>query len=141
MENRERKYTAIATATGGRNGFVKSSDGILDLKVSKPVEFGGDGGSYTNPEQLFAAGWSACFDSALGLVAGMRKVEIKSRTTAEITLGTLADGTIGLSAVLKVKIDGVERAVAERLLDAAHRVCPYSKATRNNIEVELILED
>ena len=141
MENEIKKYTAIATATGGRNGEVKSSDGIIDLKLSVPKDFGGEGGKYTNPEQLFAAGWSACFDSALNMVAGIRKLEIKSATTAEITLGTITDGSVGLSAVIKVKIEGVDKAVAQKLLEAAHRVCPYSKATRNNIDVEIILVD
>lgn len=139
MESNVKSYTAIATAQGGRSGSVKSSDGVLDLKVSVPTEFGGEGGSYTNPEQLFAAGWAACFDSALGLVANARKVQISSVTTAEVTLGNTEDGGIGLSAVLKVKIEGVDKELALKLLDAAHRVCPYSKATRNNIKVDVLL--
>jgi Ohr subfamily peroxiredoxin len=139
MESNVKSYTAIATAQGGRSGSVKSSDGVLDLKVSVPIEFGGEGGSYTNPEQLFAAGWAACFDSALGLVANARKVQISSVTTAEVTLGNTEDGGIGLSAVLKVKIEGVDKELALKLLDAAHRVCPYSKATRNNIKVDVLL--
>lgn len=139
MESNVKSYTAIATAQGGRSGSVKSSDGVLDLKVSVPIEFGGEGGSYTNPEQLFAAGWAACFDSALGLVANARKVQIRSVTTAEVTLGNTEDGGIGLSAVLKVKIEGVDKELALKLLDAAHRVCPYSKATRNNIKVDVLL--
>lgn len=139
MESNVKSYTAIATAQGGRSGSVKSSDGVLDLKVSVPIEFGGEGGSYTNPEQLFAAGWAACFDSALGLVANARKVQISSVTTAEVTLGNTEDGGIGLSVVLKVKIEGVDKELALKLLDAAHRVCPYSKATRNNIKVDVLL--
>lgn len=139
MESNVKSYTAIATAQGGRSGSVKSSDGVLDLKISVPIEFGGEGGSYTNPEQLFAAGWAACFDSALGLVANARKVQISSVTTAEVTLGNTEDGGIGLSVVLKVKIEGVDKELALKLLDAAHRVCPYSKATRNNIKVDVLL--
>ena len=141
MENKATQYTAIATATGGRNGNVKSSDGILDLKVSLPQEFGGDGGSFTNPEQLFAAGWAACFDNALISVAAARKLQVKTSTTAEVTLGAAADGSIGLSATLKVSVSGVDREVAQRLVDAAHKVCPYSKATRNNIPVDVVLVD
>jgi peroxiredoxin, Ohr subfamily len=139
MENQVRKYTAIATATGGRNGVVKSSDGILDLKVSVPKDFGGEGGSYTNPEQLFAAGWAACFDNALISVIGARKLSATSQTTVEVTLGPVKEGGLGLSAKLLVKIEGVDQVTGQKLMEAAHKVCPYSKATRNNIEVELLL--
>lgn len=137
--SKKEKYTAIATAKGGRNGQVKTEDGILDLKVSLPRELGGEGGDYTNPEQLFAAGWAACFDNALISIISARKLSATSETTAEITLGRLEEGGLGLSAVLKVKIEGVDRETAQKLVDAAHKVCPYSKATKNNVKTELVL--
>lgn len=133
-------YTAKATATGGRNGQVQSSDGLLNMDVRIPKEMGGPGGA-TNPEQLFAAGYAACFDSALQFVARAMKAPItESAVTAEVGIGKTADGQgFQLSAKLHVKIDGVERNVAQELLAAAHQVCPYSNATRGNMNVELIL--
>lgn len=133
-------YTASATATGGRNGHVKSSDGVLDLDTRIPKEMGGPGGAYTNPEQLFAAGYSACFDSALQFVARAKKVALTSSTvTAEVGISARPEGGFMLSVAMKVQIVGPERAVAEELLQEAHQVCPYSNATRNNIRVELVL--
>ncbi|MBL0911752.1 MAG: organic hydroperoxide resistance protein [Bacteroidia bacterium] len=130
-------YTAEATATGGREGHVRSSDGILDLDVRIPREMGGPGGQ-TNPEQLFAAGYSACFDSALNHVARMKKIKTGTTTvTAEVTIGSLDNGGFGLSAKLHAHIPGVTQEVAEELIQAAHQVCPYSNATRNNIQVDL----
>ncbi|QCE42880.1 organic hydroperoxide resistance protein [Psychroserpens sp. NJDZ02] len=131
-------YTAIATAKGGRSGHVKTNDGVLDLKVSVPVEFGGQDNGYTNPEQLFAAGWAACFDNALIMVAKAKKIELESTTTVEATLGALDDGSFGLSAVIKVKIDNLPTEDAKKIIEGAHRVCPYSKATKGNINVEII---
>ena len=131
-------YTAIATAKGGRSGHVKTNDGVLDLKVSVPVEFGGQDNGYTNPEQLFAAGWAACFDNALIMVAKAKKIELESTTTVEATLGALDDGSFGLSAVIKVKIDNLPAEDAKKIIEGAHRVCPYSKATKGNINVEII---
>lgn len=131
-------YTAKATATGGRDGEVSSGDGVLNLKTASPKELGGPGGAFTNPEQLFAAGYSACFDSALNLVIKKtRTVTGVTTVTAEVSLGANDAGGYGLAVTLSVHIPGVEQAVAEELVAKAHQVCPYSNATRNNIEVTL----
>jgi Ohr subfamily peroxiredoxin len=136
--SKNNNYTAIATATGGRSGHVATNDGVLDLKVSVPVEFGGQENGYTNPEQLFAAGWAACFDNAIIMVAKAKKIEIESSTTVEVTLGALENGGFGLSATIKVKIDNLSKEESKKIIDAAHNVCPYSKATRGNVPVEII---
>lgn len=131
-------YTAHATATGGRDGHVTSSDQVLDLDVRTPRELGGSGGAYSNPEQLFAAGYAACFDSALNLVARMGKVKTGVTTvTADVSIGKLDTGGFGLAVTLDVNVPGVEQAVAEELVNKAHQVCPYSNATRGNIPVTL----
>ncbi|GAB3566475.1 organic hydroperoxide resistance protein [Spirosoma luteolum] len=131
-------YTAQATATGGRNGHVTSSDQVLDLDVRMPKELGGSGGAYTNPEQLFAAGYAACFDSALNRVIRMSKVQTGTTTVeASVGIGQNGDGGFGLTVSLVVTIPGVDQAVAEELVAKAHQVCPYSNATRNNIDVTL----
>ncbi|MFC4776734.1 organic hydroperoxide resistance protein [Paenibacillus sp. GCM10023252] len=134
-------YTATVTAEGGRNGKVVSEDGNLSLDVRMPKALGGPGGEATNPEQLFAAGYAACFDSALALVIRTKKLSVDSTSvTASVSLDKdPADGGYLLSAKLNVKIAGVEADVAQQLVEAAHGVCPYSKATRGNIEVELSL--
>ncbi|CAM3922684.1 peroxiredoxin, Ohr subfamily [Pedobacter westerhofensis] len=138
MEKIEKLYTAEALATGGRNGNVKSSDGVLDLQVRTPKELGGGGGAYTNPEQLFAAGYAACFDSALSLVIRTAKVETEETTvTAQVSIGKTGSGGFGLSVKLQISIPGVTPEVAQSLAEKAHQVCPYSNATRGNIEVEL----
>ncbi|EJN08831.1 organic hydroperoxide resistance protein [Herbaspirillum sp. YR522] len=133
-------YQATATATGGREGSAKSSDGVLDIKLSTPKELGGAGGAGTNPEQLFAAGYSACFLGALKFVAGQDKVTLPA--DASIT-GTVGIGQIpagfGIEAELKISLPGLDRAVAQTLVDKAHQVCPYSNATRGNIDVTLTL--
>ncbi|SFB74197.1 peroxiredoxin, Ohr subfamily [Flexibacter flexilis DSM 6793] len=135
-------YTAQASAQGGRNGHVRSSDDVLNLEVRMPKSLGGTGGAYTNPEQLFAAGYAACFDSALNLVARMQKVAVQDTVvTANVSIGKTEAGGFGLAVALEVKIPNVERSVAEGLLQAAHAVCPYSNATRGNIEVSLKLVD
>lgn len=140
MEKIEKIYTAHATATGGRNGHVKSSDGVLDLEVRIPKEMGGSGGAYTNPEQLFAAGYAACFDSALNLVIRTQKVTAgTTAVTAEVSIGKNNNGGYGLSVKLQVAIPDVAPALAQELIEKAHQVCPYSNATRGNIEVELAL--
>ncbi len=140
MEKIEKLYTAHATATGGRNGHVTSSDGVLDLEVRMPKELGGSGGAYTNPEQLFAAGYAACFDSALNLVIRTQKVTAgTTQVNAEVSLGKNNNGGYGLSVKLLVAIPDVEPKLAQELLEKAHQVCPYSNATRGNIEVELAL--
>lgn len=131
-------YTAHATATGGRDGHVTSSDQVLNLDVRTPRELGGSGGAYTNPEQLFAAGYAACFDSALNLVIRMGKVKTGTTTVdAAVSIGKLDAGGFGLAVTLNVNVPGVEQAVAEELVAKAHQVCPYSNATRGNIDVTL----
>ncbi|MET1056845.1 MAG: organic hydroperoxide resistance protein [Pedobacter sp.] len=134
----EKLYTAEALATGGRNGHVKSSDGVLDLEVRTPKELGGGGGAYSNPEQLFAAGYAACFDSALSLVIRTGKVEAGETTvTAHVSIGKTGSGGFGLAVKLQISIPGVTPEVAQSLAEKAHQVCPYSNATRGNVEVEL----
>jgi len=134
------QYQTTVTATGGRNGHVKSEDSILDLEVRMPKELGGNGGA-TNPEQLFAAGYAACFDSALNLVMGKAKVKPSNETivNATVGIGPNAEGGFQLEAKLAVEIPGVDRETAQKLLEQAHQVCPYSNATRGNIEVALEL--
>lgn len=140
MNTIEKIYTAKATVTGGRNGHVTSSDGVLDLEVRMPKEMGGSGGSYTNPEQLFAAGYAACFDSALNLVIRTMKVQTgTTKVTAEVSLGKNNAGGYGLSVKLQVLIPDTDKQVAQELMEKAHQVCPYSNATRGNIEVILEL--
>jgi Ohr subfamily peroxiredoxin len=125
-------YTAKTHTTGGRDGVSRSSDGRLDVKLSSP----GTNGDGTNPEQLFAAGWSACFLGAVGVAAGMMKVSlpVERSVDAEVDLGT-NEGGYQLRARLNVSLPGLEREVAQALVDTAHNICPYSKATRGNIDV------
>ncbi|WP_413585237.1 organic hydroperoxide resistance protein [Bdellovibrio sp. HCB274] len=132
-------YSAVATATGGRNGRVESSDGVLNLEVRIPKEMGGSGGAFTNPEQLFAAGYAACFDSALNFVAMQQKTKITSSVNAEVGIGPNGSGGFALAVKLRAKIEGVERNIAQQLLETAHKVCPYSNATRGNVPVEIEL--
>ncbi len=134
-------YTAVATAEGGRNGHVRSSDGTLDLPVTMPKSLGGSGAAGTNPEQLFAAGYAACFGSALALVARTKKQAIEGVTiTAHVTIGSTDTGGFGLAVELHASLPGVPRETAEGLVHAAHQVCPYSVATRGNIEVKLVVD-
>lgn len=133
-------YTANATATGGREGRTKSDDGVLDFKIEIPKEMGGKGGAYTNPEQLFAAGYAACFDSALNLVARNQKIKLKDTSvTASVSIGQNSEGGFSLAVDLAVSIPEIEQETAQKLLETAHQVCPYSNATRGNIEVNLNL--
>ncbi|GAB2536998.1 organic hydroperoxide resistance protein [Spirosoma aerophilum] len=133
-------YTAQATATGGRDGRVTSSDQVLNLDVRTPRELGGSGGAYSNPEQLFAAGYAACFDSALNLVSRMAKVKTgMTSVQADVSIGKLDDGGFGLAVGLAVNIPGVDQTVAEELVAKAHQVCPYSNATRGNISVTIVV--
>jgi len=127
-------YTAKAHTTGGRDGASRTSDGRLDVKLSSP---GGPGGG-TNPEQLFAAGWSACFIGAMKVAAGKMKVALPPETAidAEVDLG-LSEGNYTLAARLNVSLPGVSRETAQSLVDAAHQICPYSRATRGNIDVAI----
>jgi Ohr subfamily peroxiredoxin len=130
-------YTATATATGGRDGRVRSDDGTIDMPVTMPKGLGGKGDPGTNPEQLFAAGYSACFGSALGLVARMQKIRPGPfDITANVALGQ-QDGGYGLAVELVGKFPELPREEAEKLMHTAHQVCPYSRATRGNIEVTL----
>ena len=130
-------YTASATATGGRTGHAVTSDGALEVDLVVPSELGGDGGPGTNPEQLFAAGYSACFLSALSLMAGKRGIDTSAATvTADVSLRSEGRG-FGLAVDLRVRMPGVERELAEKLVAKAHEVCPYSNATRGNIDVKL----
>jgi Ohr subfamily peroxiredoxin len=134
-------YTASATATGeGRQGHVRSVDGVLDFDLSVPKEMGGPGGALPNPEELFAAGYAACFHSALKLVAGRQKITLTdSAITVDVGIGPNGQGGFGLTASIEAELPGLDEATATKLLDAAHQVCPYSNATRGNIEVKLAL--
>ncbi len=130
-------YTAEVTSVGGRSGKVKSSDGVLDFEVRPPKEMGGPGGEYTNPEQLFAAGYAACFGSALGHVAALKKRHFESSVTARVSIGKKEDGGYQLAVEMNVDIVGINQKEAEELVNEANQVCPYSNATRNNIKVTL----
>ncbi|HWU88849.1 MAG TPA: organic hydroperoxide resistance protein [Kofleriaceae bacterium] len=133
----KRLYTASATAVGGRDGHVRSADGTIDFPVTVPRELGGNGAPGTNPEQLFASGYSACFGSALLHVARMKKVTTGPVTiTANVTIGPVGQG-FGLAVELVAALPELPRDQAEALVQAAHQVCPYSNATRGNIVVDL----
>lgn len=134
-------YTAHSKATGGRDGRATSSDNKLDVKLSTPKELGGAGGDGTNPEQLFAAGYAACFLSALKFVAMHAKTALPAdaAVAAEVGIGPNGQGGFALAASLTVSLPGVERGTAQALVDKAHEVCPYSNATRGNIEVKVAL--
>lgn len=130
-------YTATASVTGGREGHGRTDDGALDVDLRTPTDLGGPGGG-TNPEQLFAVGYAACFQSALGVIARRENVSVDGSTVrAEVSLGPVAGGAYGLAVALEVHIPGVEAGVARRLTEAAHTVCPYSNAVRGNVAVEL----
>ncbi|WP_145542308.1 organic hydroperoxide resistance protein [Yersinia alsatica] len=131
-------YRAKAKATGGRDGRATSSDGVLDVKLGVPKEMGGAGGAVTNPEQLFAAGYSACFLGALKFVASKEKIKVPDDASIEGTVGIGAIPTgFGIEVQLDISLPGIERGVAEDLVKKAHVVCPYSNATRGNIDVTL----
>lgn len=129
-------YTGRIRTTGGREGAARSDDGRLDIKLTNP----GAPGTGTNPEQLFAAGWSSCFIAAIGIAARAEKVALPAdaAVNAEVDLGTNEGGYV-LSARLNVSLPGLERDVAQKLVDTAHQTCPYSKATRGNVDVEINL--
>lgn len=132
-------YTARARTTGGREGSSRTDDGLLDIKLTPPKVMGG-AGTATNPEQLFAAGYSACFMGALKHVAGMKKIAVPSDASidAEVDIGPIPAG-FGIAARLKVSLPGLDRDVAQDLVATAHQVCPYSNATRGNIDVTISL--
>lgn len=130
-------YTAVATAENGRDGRVASDDGKLDVVVNPPQEMGGSGAG-TNPEQLFAAGYSACFQGALGVVARQEKADVSGSTvTAAVSIGKTEAGGFGLEVAITATIPNVDSATAQALIERAHQVCPYSNATRGNIKVAL----
>ncbi len=131
-------YTAHATSSGGREGKSRTDDGVLDVKLTTPKGLGGNGASGTNPEQLFAAGYSACFLGAMKHVATTQKIALPPDTsiTADVGIGPITEG-FGIQVALHVTVPGMENAAARKLVDAAHQVCPYSNATRGNINVEL----
>ncbi len=132
-------YTAHAHTTGGREGRSVTDDGLLDVTLTPPKAMGGSG-TATNPEQLFAAGYSACFMGALKHVAGMKKVPVPADASidASVDIGPIPAG-FGIAVKLLITLPGVDRTVAQDLVDTAHQVCPYSNATRGNIDVELTL--
>ena len=132
-------YTANATATGGRDGRATSNDEQLSVKLTTPKELGGAGGEGTNPEQMFAAGYSACFIGAMKFVAAATKVTLPADTTVNglVGIGPNGNGGFGLEVALNVSIPGMEHAEAEALVNKAHEVCPYSNATRGNIDVKI----
>jgi Ohr subfamily peroxiredoxin len=132
-------YTASATATGdARNGHTRSSDGVLDFDLAVPKEMGGPGGALTNPEQLFAAGYAACFHGALKGVARREKIDVTdSAITVDVGIGSNDAGGFGLTIAIEAEIPGLDEAKARELIEAAHQVCPYSNATRGNVDVAL----
>ena len=131
-------YTAHATSTGGRSGTSRSSDGVLDLTLTTPKELGGNGAVGTNPEQLFAAGYSACFIGAMKHAAMLQKIALPADTSikADVGIGPTPAG-FGIQVAMTITVPGMERAAAEKLVQTAHGVCPYSNATRGNIDVTL----
>jgi len=131
-------YTTSVTAKGGRNGQVKSENGILNLEVRMPKALGGANDNFTNPEMLFAAGYAACFDSALNLIISKSKIQTgETSVAAKVSIGQNEDGGFGLAAELDVNIPGISIEEAQELTEKAHQICPYSNATRSNIEVKL----
>lgn len=134
-------YRAHARANGGRDGRAVSSDNVLDVALTTPRELGGAGGVGTNPEQLFAAGYSACFLGAMKFVAARDKIVLPASTTVDgsVGIGQIPTG-FGIEVELRITLPGIERAQAERIVEAAHIVCPYSNATRGNIDVKLVLQ-
>lgn len=132
-------YVAHATSSGGRDGRSVSDDGHLDVALARPKEMGGQGNG-TNPEQLFAAGYSACFLGAMGFVAGQQRKALPAGTeiTADVGIGPIPAG-FGIEVTLNITLPGMDRTEAQALVDAAHQVCPYSNATRGNIDVRLVL--
>ena len=134
-------YTAAATSVGGREGHITSSDGVLDMDVRKPKAMGGKEDGYTNPEQLFAAGYAACFSGALNHVGLLRRLRIQSSVTAKVSIGPKdEDEGYQLAVEMDVVVPGVEQELAEELAHEAHLFCPYSNATRGNIEVKIIVK-
>lgn len=136
-------YTAHATATGGRAGTAQSSDGALNVALSTPKELGGAGGPGTNPEQLFAAGYAACFIGAMKAVSAAQKIKLPGEVSISSQVGigphTGKPGAFGIEVAMVISVPGMEPAALQALVDAAHQVCPYSNATRGNVDVKLSL--
>ena len=134
-------YRTSATATGGRDGHARSEDGSLDVRLATPKELGGAGNAGTNPEQLFAAGYSACFIGALKVAGSQLKTRVPTDTsiTATVGIGPRLEGGFGISTDLVISLPGIAREDAQRLVDTAHQICPYSNATRNNVDVRLTI--
>ncbi len=138
-EEMEPLYTAVVSATGGREGHVKSEDGIIDLDVRQPKALGGSGEEAANPELFFASGYAACFDGALNLVLRKNKIKADTTVTANVTIGKdEADGGLKLAVRLDVSIPDLSKEETEKYAKEAHQVCPYSKATRGNIDVTIV---
>ncbi len=135
------KYRTTGSATGGRDGEARSEDGTFQVKLATPKELGGAGGPGANPEQLFAAGYSACFLGALKVAGQQLKLRVPADTkvSATVGIGPRSEGGFGITADLAIDLPGVDRADAERLVETAHAICPYSNATRNNLDVGLTL--
>ena len=135
------KYETQASATGGRDGHARTQDCSLDVKLSTPRELGGAGGEGTNPEQLFAAGYSACFIGALKVAGQQLKVKVPDdvSVSAKVGIGSRAAGGFGITTDLTIALPGLDRTQAEKLVEAAHQICPYSNATRGNVDVGLTL--
>jgi lipoyl-dependent peroxiredoxin len=135
-------YTTSATTTGGRNGHITSENGVLDIKVKMPKALGGLNDDYLNPEMLFAAGYSSCFDSALNMIIKMEKIKTgMTSVTAKVSIGQNDAGGFGLAAELHANIPGVTIEQAQELIEKAHAVCPYSNVTRGNMEVKLTVSN
>ncbi|WP_373894633.1 organic hydroperoxide resistance protein [Virgibacillus natechei] len=135
-------YTASSTVRGGRNGRVVSDDNNINMQLTMPKTLGGPGGEGTNPEQLFSAGYAACFDSALNMAARQKRIKIdETQVKASVSIGKDTDGGFALAVQLDVHIPKVDQNTAEELVELAHQICPYSKATRGNIEVNLNLKE
>ena len=134
-------YQANVTAVGGRTGKARSDDGRIDVELSTPKELGGPGGVGTNPEQLFAAGYAACFIGALKVAGQQLKVNVPAETSiaATVGIGPRSEGGFGITAALAITLPGIEAATAQKLVEAAHQICPYSNATRNNVDVVLTI--
>ncbi len=135
------KYRTAATATGGRDGQARTEQGNFEVKLSTPKELGGAGGDGSSPEQLFAAGYAACFIGALKMAGQQLKQKVPAdvAVTATVGIGPRSEGGFGITADLKVTLPGIDRADAQKLVDAAHQICPYSNATRNNVDVDITI--
>jgi Ohr subfamily peroxiredoxin len=133
-------YETSVTATNGRRGRIKSDDGVLDMPLSMPKSMGGSGEAHTNPEQLFAAGYAACFGGALKVVAGKHNVDIGDfNVTGNVSIGRTEEGDLELAVILDSYLPGIDVETGEMLVNEAHEICPYSRATRDNIDVTLNL--